>query len=164
MKLDKNPFLTNMNMVKLNGKKMLVQPSQTESTNGKEVIILEERPPRMIKPKSSNDGQGRRMMVASCSDAQRPPFTSTWPNTLKAGSTSWGMKFRRPRSSSTQFRRPESSSTQLSSSALLPHRATNVWAMGASVDDVSTLPSLDGVVRTMGSATNALPSRMDRTF
>jgi hypothetical protein len=39
MKLDKYQFSMNMNMVELNGKKVLVQPSQAESTKGKEVII-----------------------------------------------------------------------------------------------------------------------------
>jgi hypothetical protein len=43
MKLDKDPFLVNMNMVELDGKKVLVRPSQDESTKGKEVIIGEER-------------------------------------------------------------------------------------------------------------------------
>jgi hypothetical protein len=57
MKLDKDPFPVNINMVELDGKKVLVQPSQTESTKGKEVIIGEERPPRMIKPKSPKDDQ-----------------------------------------------------------------------------------------------------------
>jgi hypothetical protein len=57
MKLDKDPFPVNMNMVKLDGKKVLVLPSQAESTKGKEVVIGEERPPKMIKPKSSKDGQ-----------------------------------------------------------------------------------------------------------
>jgi hypothetical protein len=47
----------NMNMVKLEGKKVLVQPSQAEITKGKEAIIREEWPPRMIKPKSPKDGQ-----------------------------------------------------------------------------------------------------------
>jgi hypothetical protein len=42
MQLDKDPFLVNMNMVELDGKKILVQPSQAESTKGKEVIIGEE--------------------------------------------------------------------------------------------------------------------------
>jgi hypothetical protein len=41
-----------MNMVQLDGKKVLVRPSQDESTEVKDVIIGEERPPRMIKPKS----------------------------------------------------------------------------------------------------------------
>jgi hypothetical protein len=52
MKLDKDPFLIKMNMVELGGKKVLVQPSQAESTKGKEIVIGEERPPRMIKPKT----------------------------------------------------------------------------------------------------------------
>jgi hypothetical protein len=34
-----NPFSVNMNMVKLNGKKVLVWSSQAESTKGTEVII-----------------------------------------------------------------------------------------------------------------------------
>jgi hypothetical protein len=40
MQLDKDPFL--VNMIELDGKKILVQPSQAESTKGKEVIIGEE--------------------------------------------------------------------------------------------------------------------------
>jgi hypothetical protein len=57
MMLDEDPFLTNMNMVKLDGKKVLVQPSQAQSTKGKEVVIGEERTSWMIKPKSLKDGQ-----------------------------------------------------------------------------------------------------------
>jgi hypothetical protein len=57
MKLDKDPFLANMNMVELDGKKVLVQLFQVESTKGKELVIGEERPSRMIKPKSPKDGQ-----------------------------------------------------------------------------------------------------------
>jgi hypothetical protein len=57
VKLDKDPFPVNMNMVELEGKKVLVQPSQAEMTRGKEVVIGEEGPPRMIKPKSLKDGQ-----------------------------------------------------------------------------------------------------------
>jgi hypothetical protein len=57
MKLDKDPFPANMNMVELDGKKVLVWPSQAELTKGKEVVIGEERPSRMIKPKSLKDGQ-----------------------------------------------------------------------------------------------------------
>jgi hypothetical protein len=60
MKLNKDPFPMNMNMVELEGKKVLVRPSQAEMTKGKEVIIGEERPPRMIKPKSLKDGQWRK--------------------------------------------------------------------------------------------------------
>jgi hypothetical protein len=42
MKLNKDTFLTNMNMVEIDGKKVLVQPSQVKSTKGKEVVIGEE--------------------------------------------------------------------------------------------------------------------------
>jgi hypothetical protein len=52
MKLDKDPFPANMNMVELDGKKVLVRPSQAELTMGKEVIIGEERQLRMIRPKN----------------------------------------------------------------------------------------------------------------
>jgi hypothetical protein len=60
MKLDKDPFPANMNMVELERKKVLVRPYQVETTKGKEVIIGEERPPRMIKPKSPKDGQWQK--------------------------------------------------------------------------------------------------------
>jgi hypothetical protein len=57
MKLDKDPFLANMNVVKFEGNKVLVRPSQTESTKGKEVITGEEQPPKKIKPNNPKDGQ-----------------------------------------------------------------------------------------------------------
>jgi hypothetical protein len=57
MKFDKDPFLMNMNMVELNRKKVMVRPSQAKSTKGKEVVLGEERSPRMIKPKSLKDNQ-----------------------------------------------------------------------------------------------------------
>jgi hypothetical protein len=60
MKLDKDSFLANMNMVEVDGKKVVVRSSQAESTKGKEVIIGEERPPRMIKPKSLKDDQWQK--------------------------------------------------------------------------------------------------------
>jgi hypothetical protein len=60
MKLDKDPFPTNMNMVELYGKKVLFQPSQVKSTKGKDIIIGEERPPRMIKPKSLKGSQWKK--------------------------------------------------------------------------------------------------------
>jgi hypothetical protein len=43
MKLDKDLFPVNMNMVELYGKKVLVRRSQAESTKGKDVVIGEER-------------------------------------------------------------------------------------------------------------------------
>jgi hypothetical protein len=60
MKLDNDPFPMIMNMVEVEGKKVLVRPSQVETTKGKEVVIGEEQPPRMIKPKSLKDGQWHR--------------------------------------------------------------------------------------------------------
>jgi hypothetical protein len=57
MKLDKDLFLANMSMVNLEGKNVLVWPTQAESTKGKEVFIGEERPTRMIKSKRLKDGQ-----------------------------------------------------------------------------------------------------------
>jgi hypothetical protein len=57
MKLDKDPFSTNMNMVELDGKRVLVLPSQAKLTKGNEIVIGEERPPRIIKPKSPKDDQ-----------------------------------------------------------------------------------------------------------
>jgi hypothetical protein len=41
MKLNKDSFPVNMNMIKLKGKKVMVQPSQVESTKGKEVVMGE---------------------------------------------------------------------------------------------------------------------------
>jgi hypothetical protein len=60
MKHDKDPFPTNMNMVELDRKKVLVRPSQTELTKGNEDVIGEEWPPRIIKPKSLKDSQWRK--------------------------------------------------------------------------------------------------------
>jgi co-chaperonin GroES (HSP10) len=60
MKLDKDLFPVNMNMVELNENKVLVRLSQAESTKEKGVIIGEERPPRMIKPKNLKGGQRQK--------------------------------------------------------------------------------------------------------
>jgi hypothetical protein len=60
MKLDKDPFPANMNIIELDGKKVLVQPSQAESTKGKDVIVGDERPPRIIKPKSMKGAQWQK--------------------------------------------------------------------------------------------------------
>jgi hypothetical protein len=57
MKLDTDLFPANMNMAMLGGKKVLVWPSQAESTKGKKVIIGGEQTPRMIRPKRPKDGQ-----------------------------------------------------------------------------------------------------------
>jgi hypothetical protein len=60
MKLDKDPFLMNMNIVELEGKKVLVRPSQAKTTKGKVVVIGEEWLSMMIKPKSLKDGQWQK--------------------------------------------------------------------------------------------------------
>jgi hypothetical protein len=60
MKLDKDPFPANMNIVELDGRKVLVRPSQVESTKCKEIIVGEERSPMMIKMKSLKDGQWQK--------------------------------------------------------------------------------------------------------
>jgi hypothetical protein len=60
IKLDKGPFPGNMNMVELDGKKVLIQPSQAKLTKGKNVVIGDERPPRMIKPKGLKGGQWQK--------------------------------------------------------------------------------------------------------
>jgi hypothetical protein len=92
MKLNKDLFLMNMNMVKLNGKKVFIHPSHAESTKGKEVVVGEERPLRIIKPKCPKGGQGRRIRGASRNNAQRPPLISSWPSTWKAGPASGSVK------------------------------------------------------------------------
>jgi hypothetical protein len=97
MKLDKDPFPTNMNMVELEGKKVLVRPSQAETVKGKEVVIGEERPLRMIKPKSPNDGQWQNN-----EGGQRHPkatFDILIASTRKAGPVSGGAKTRPSRMS-----------------------------------------------------------------
>jgi hypothetical protein len=57
IKLDKDQFPANMNVVELDGKKVLIRPSHAESTKGKEVVIGAERALRMINPKSSKGDQ-----------------------------------------------------------------------------------------------------------
>jgi hypothetical protein len=56
MKLDRDLFLGNMNVVELDGKKVLVWPSQAESTKGQEVVIGGERQTMMIRPKNTEIG------------------------------------------------------------------------------------------------------------
>jgi hypothetical protein len=63
----------------------------------------------------------------------------------------------------TKFRRLGSSSAGASSGALLPDRVINAWVVGASVDDVFVLSTLERVVRSMDSATNALPPEVVKT-
>jgi hypothetical protein len=49
-----------MNMVEFEGKKVMIRPSQAQSTKGKGVVIGEERQLRMIKPKSLEAGQWKK--------------------------------------------------------------------------------------------------------
>jgi hypothetical protein len=94
MKFDKDLFLVNMNMVELEGKKVMVRPSQAETTKGKEVVIGDERQPRMIKPKSLEVGQWKKMRGASHNLAQMPLLTSSWLCIGKAGLILGRMKTR----------------------------------------------------------------------
>jgi hypothetical protein len=60
IKLDKDSFPTNMNMVEIEGKKVMVWSSQAKLTKGKEVVIGEERQLRMIKTQSQRHGQWKK--------------------------------------------------------------------------------------------------------
>jgi hypothetical protein len=73
MKLDKDPFPVNMNMVELNGRKIFVQPSKAESTKGKDVFVGEEQPPKIIKPKSPKSGHWQKN--EGCKPQQHPKAT-----------------------------------------------------------------------------------------
>jgi hypothetical protein len=73
MKLDKDLFPANLNMVEIDGNKVLVRPSQTESTNVKEVITGEVTPSRMIKPKSPKGDQWQKNGMSKTH--QRPKAT-----------------------------------------------------------------------------------------
>jgi hypothetical protein len=92
MKLDKDPFPANMNMVELTGKKVPVQTSQAESTKGKDVVVVEEWPLTMIKPKSLKGGQLQKNEGSSSSNTQKPPLTFSCPSTRKVGPASGVMK------------------------------------------------------------------------
>jgi hypothetical protein len=52
---DEEPLQVNMNTIEIEGKKVLVRPSQAESTKGNKAIIGEERQLRMIRPKKSKN-------------------------------------------------------------------------------------------------------------
>jgi hypothetical protein len=56
MKLDTEPFPANVNVINFEGKKVLVCPSQAETTYGKEVIISDEFRAKMVKPKCLEPG------------------------------------------------------------------------------------------------------------
>jgi hypothetical protein len=191
MKLNKDPFLANMNMVELDGKKVLVRPSQSESTKSKEIVIGEERPPRMIKPKSPKDDNGRRMRgggaVLTLKGHLRHPHGQVQRRqcrhqgsrkldhpkyqTRQSGFPELGQHFYNRElvrqmildSAVSKFKRSGTASIRLSSDTLLPGQTTIAWAVGASADYVSTLSSLGGVVWTMNTTIDALPPGMVRT-
>jgi hypothetical protein len=83
MKLDKELFQTNMNMVELDGKKVLVQPSQVESTKGNEIVIREEWPPRMIKSKSPKDGQWQKNEKSKSQQCPKATFDILMPKYME---------------------------------------------------------------------------------
>jgi hypothetical protein len=88
MKPDEDPLQDNMNTVQLEGKKVLVRPPQAESTNGKKVIIGEERPPRMNKPKNPEIGRWKK------NERSKPPLTSSSLSTETARLASGVMRTR----------------------------------------------------------------------
>ena len=56
MKLDQDPFPANVNTVELEGKKVLIRPSQAESTKCKNVVIGTAKKSRTFKPRSPEVG------------------------------------------------------------------------------------------------------------
>jgi hypothetical protein len=133
---------------------------------------------------------GKSTRGASHSNARRPPLTSSWPSTRKSRPASGALKpnhlksqtrqFDFPKSghhlysrelvwqaiqysTTAQFRRSGSSSMGLSFGASLPNWVTNAQTMGIFIDDVPTLSTLGGEVRTVGSIADALPPEMVRT-
>jgi hypothetical protein len=65
MKFNKDMFPANVNTVELDRKKVLVWPSQVESTKGKEVVMGEERQLRMIRPKNPKIGRWKKEISKS---------------------------------------------------------------------------------------------------
>jgi hypothetical protein len=189
MKLNKDSFSMNKNMVEFDGKKVLAQPSQAESTKGKDVVIGEERPPKMIKLKSLKDGQWRKNKRGKPQQHPKATFDILMTKYKEGRADIRGHENRTIRNAKSnsfpgsgqhiysrelvcqtisdsavvKFRRPGSSSVRLLSGALLPDWATNAWSVGTSTDDIPTLSTLSRVVRTMGSVVNALPPGMVRT-
>jgi hypothetical protein len=102
MKLNKDPFSANMNTVELDGKKVLVQPSQAKSTKGKEVIIGEERQPRMIRPKNPEIGRWKKNERSK--PRSRPKITF---NILMAKYRDGQADFRGHKNQTIQFSKPD---------------------------------------------------------
>jgi transcriptional regulator with GAF, ATPase, and Fis domain len=57
MKLDTYPFPMNVNMINFEEKRVLVRTSQADSTQRKNVIVLDEPRLRMVKPRNPEPGQ-----------------------------------------------------------------------------------------------------------
>jgi hypothetical protein len=57
MKLDTYPFPMNVNMINFEEKRVLVHTSQADSTQRKNVIVLDEPRLRMVKPRNPEPGQ-----------------------------------------------------------------------------------------------------------
>jgi hypothetical protein len=74
MKLDEDPLQVNMNTVELEGKKVLVWPSQAESTKGKEAIIGEERQLRMIRSKNPEVGRWKKNEISKSRSRPKATF------------------------------------------------------------------------------------------
>jgi hypothetical protein len=153
MKLDKDTFPTNMNMVELEGKKVLVQSSQVKMTKGKEVIIGEERPLRMIKPNSLKDGQWQKNEGGGAATPPKGHLRHPYGQVQRRQDWRQGArKLDHPKSQTGQFNFPESGqqlcsrelvrqtisystmpkfrslgslSARVSSDTLLPSQATN---------------------------------------
>jgi hypothetical protein len=140
--------------------------SQAKSTKGKDVIIGEERPPRMIKLKSPKDGQWQKNERSKPQQCPKATFDILMVKYKegKALLRAFGqfaeldqqfcnrelIRQATHDSTAVKFRRLGSSSVRLSSDALISGQAANTKAMGAFADDVSTLPTLDRLVWTVG--------------
>jgi hypothetical protein len=189
MKPDKDLFSVNMNMVELDGKKVLVWPSQVMLTKGKEVVIGEEWPPRMIKPKSLKVGQWQKnegskpqkrlkatfgILMAKYQEGRadirgRENWTilnpkSDSPICLSQASTSIAGSSSGKRSQTPLRQNSEGQVCRRQGYHPTPYFSVGLPMLGpwgASADDVSTLGE---VVRAMGSTTDALPSGMVKTY
>jgi hypothetical protein len=63
-----------------------------KSTKGKEVVIGEERPPRMIKPKSLNDDQWQKMEGSKPQRCPKDTFDILMAKYKEGRASIWGCK------------------------------------------------------------------------
>jgi hypothetical protein len=144
MKLDEDLLQVNMNTVKLEGKKVLVQPSQAESTKGRKVIIGGERQSRMIRPKNPKIGRWKKHERSKPRSHPKATFDILMAKYRDSkagirGRKNWTIRFawiryfcgrkliQQPIQGTTmaKFRRSGSSLTGVSSGTLLPNWAIN---------------------------------------